>query len=635
MKRNENIEEVLQRALPSASRAQMETALDRVLTRLRASRGETVPDPLAQFDSPRADEPVSPKRESGLVPSMRRGESNLRGRRRTAIALSAAAALMAIAAWIGIPGRDQDMYAVLEAADGPLYRIADGDRVPIRVGDRIRAEQTIQSTDSAGAVLALADGSRVEMRAKSELSWDEADEGLAVRLNAGSIIINAAKQPSSRLYVQTRDMTASVGGTISVVNAEQNGSRVAVIDGEVRVRELGTPLRRSGRHGTAETRLRPGEQVATSPTLAARALKEDIAWSRYSDAYRTILASFQKGMAETAAPLPSLTGRSASGKAASQTVAAAARQEFEEASIRPCDPDNLPPAPPGARGGGANSLQMTPGRLHALCLTPATLVRTALGYSPANINPGGRLGRGMNFNAVYGLGVEDGLRVRGGPDWVRNEYYTIEAVAGTAADAETLRGPMLRVLLEKRFGLKFHIETEQIPAFALTVVPGGFKLKEGTCTPPDPSQTPQAGAVTSTANMVRRNLDAARRGATTQGPCGFAGAANGPNLIFVGAGAGVPPLGGFLGVPVIDRTGIPTTARFNYVLEFKPDETTPGPLGGIPPLPQAQIAADPSAVPPAPPLRTVLEEQFGLRLEPAQAPREYIVIDAIQRPGGN
>ena len=48
-----------------------------------------------------------------------------------------------------------------------------------------------------------------------------------------------------------------------------------------------------------------------------------------------------------------------------------------------------------------------------------------------------------------------------------------------------------------------------------------------------------------------------------------------------------------------------------------------------------QIAPDPSAVPPAPNLFTVLEQQFGLRLEPAQAPREFIVIDAIERPAPN
>jgi uncharacterized protein (TIGR03435 family) len=340
------------------------------------------------------------------------------------------------------------------------------------------------------------------------------------------------------------------------------------------------------------------------------------------------------GIAQTAGTLapvaPPGQSAAAGGPAASGQTAGTA---LEEASIRECDPDNLPPAPAGARGGGANSLQMTPGRMYALCLTPATLIRTAYGYAPANLlNSGGR-GRGMNVNVVYGLGVEDGLRVRGGPDWVRREFYTNEAGSGAPADAETRPGPMLRALLERRFGLKAHIETEQIPAFALTLSPGGLKMKEGTCTPP--AVPPSPGVPSSTADFVRRNLDAARRGATTIGPCGFGGAVNGLNLIFVGAGAGVPPLSGFLGVPVIDRTGVPATSRFNYVLEFKPDDSTPGPIGRILGSPQAQIALDPSAVPSAPDLFTVLEQQFGLRLEPAQAPREFIVIDAVERPAAN
>ena len=127
--------------------------------------------------------------------------------------------------------------------------------------------------------------------------------------------------------------------------------------------------------------------------------------------------------------------------------------------------------------------------------------------------------------------------------------------------------------------------------------------------------------------MVRRNLEAARRGETTAGPCGFAGTVNGPNRLFVGAGAGVPAVGGFLGAPVMDRTGIPATVRFNYALEFAPDERTPGPLA-------RSVANEPSDIPRAPDLFTALE-QLGLKLEPARAPREFIVIDQIERPSSN
>ena len=470
----------------------------------------------------------------------------------------------------------------------------------------------LHTAGAEGAQITLSDGSQVEMRAYAELTVEPEEDGLGIHLRRGDIIVTAATQRNGHLYVHTKDMTIAVVGTVFLVNTSSDGSRVAVIEGEVRVRE-----------NDMETRLRPGEQVATSPTIARRPVTEDIDWTRQANVRQAIHALFMQGIAQTAGALQPVT----LGQGAAPTAQAAL--EFEEASVRECDPDNLPPTPAGARGGGANSLQMTPGRLYALCLSPATLVRTAYGYAPGNFFGNGGRGRGMRTDVVYGLGVENGLRVRGGPDWVRNEYYTIEAVAGSPADAETMRQPMLRALLERRFGLKVHIETEQIPARALTIAPGGLKMKEGTCTGPAEVAVPP-GTPVSTVDMVRKNLDAARRGATTVSPCGYYGAANGPNLIFVGAGAGLPGVGGPGGTPVINRTGIPDTTRFNYVLEYLPDDTS-----GIQARPGMQISQDSSSVPPAPLLEIALEQQLGLRLEPAQAPREFIVIDAIERPSPN
>jgi uncharacterized protein (TIGR03435 family) len=563
--------------LPSPSHMEAVAARDRVLDELRSTPAHLLQPRIAE--TPQA---VSPWR--------------------TGLSLAAAAALIVLVATVSLQWSDS--LATVEAADGSRYSLD--------------ANDVLRSDDGRGTMLTLVDGSRVEMRSQSELSLERADDGIGIRLRTGGLIVDAAKQSSGHLYVHTKDMTVAVAGTVFLVNAENDGSRVAVIEGEVRVQE-----------GKLETRLRPGEQVATSPTLAARPLKEEIAWSRNSSAHLAILEAFQQGIAATTGPRTPLAN-APQAAAGGQAPAPVSTQEFEEAAIRPCDPDNLPPTPAGARGGGANSFQMTPGRTYGLCLTLATLVRTAYGYSPAAaINPGGR-GLPMRADVVYGLGVEDGLRVRGGPGWVRNDRYTIEAVAGGPADAETMRGPMLRALLERRFKLKVHVEAEQIPAFALVVAPGGLKMKEGICTPADPS----APRLTSTTEMVRRNLEAARRGETTAGPCGYYGTANGPNMLFVGAGAGVPILGNFLGAPVINRTGIPNTVRFNYVFEYAPDESTTGAAGrGLPP--EAQLTNDGSVVPRAPNLVTALEEQLGLKLEPARAPREFIVIDQVERPTAN
>jgi uncharacterized protein (TIGR03435 family) len=398
---------------------------------------------------------------------------------RVIAAVAAAAILIVVVASSRWPGADS--LGRVEAADGSLYSLAGDTRRLLRQGDSIGLDEVLRSNGGAGAMLALADGSRVEMRSQSELSLARADDGVRIRLGTGDIIVSAAEQRDGHLYVQTKDMTVAVVGTVFLVNAAEDGSRVAVIEGEVRVRE-----------GALEKRLRPGEEVSTSPVLAARPLREEIAWSRHADAHLAILAAFEKGMAQTAGTLAPVAAQS---PVATNPAAGA---EFEEASIRECDPDNLPPPPAGARGGGANSFQMTPGRTYGLCLTLATLIRTAYGVGPALIS-----GRGMRVDVVYGLGVENGVRVRGGPEWVRTQPYTIEAVAGGPADAETMRGPMLRALLERRFGLKVHVETEQIPAVALTIAPGGLKMKEGTCTPPDPSAPqPPPGTPQSTVDMV-------------------------------------------------------------------------------------------------------------------------------------
>jgi uncharacterized protein (TIGR03435 family) len=80
------------------------------------------------------------------------------------------------------------------------------------------------------------------------------------------------------------------------------------------------------------------------------------------------------------------------------------------------------------------------------------------------------------------------------------------------------------------------------------------------------------------------------------------------------------------GVPVLDKTGV--TDRFNFFLEFAIDENAPGRGGLAPPSP-------PSNGPRAPTIFTALEEQLGLRLEQTRTPREFVVIDRVERPSPN
>jgi len=551
---------------------------------------------------------------------------------RVTVAAVAAAAVFVLAAtplvreWTATdPAR-----AVVDSADGSVYRTANGEPAKIPVGGSISPGETIRTNGTAGAVLALADGSRVEMRTQSALSIERADDGIRIRLHSGSIIVNAAKQRTGHLYVQTKDMSVSVVGTIFLVNAEKEGSSVAVIEGEVRVRKT---------KGTSETKLRPGQQISSSPALVTRPVKEEIAWSRNAATHVSILEAFISGMAATSAPLAPVARVVEPATAASpQNSVAGARPEFEEASIRPCDPDNLPPTPEGARGGGPNSFQMTPGRTHALCMTLATLVRTA--YRFGNIDRpigGGRRGRGFGFNNVYGLGVEDGTRVRGGPDWVRTERFTIDAVADDKVDAETMRGPMLAALLERRFQLKVHPETEQVPAFNLTISTGGLKMKPVVADGVDANGFVRIGVKNEACDSLPapppgqpntvppRSVEEVRRGAKPT--CGLFGFRNGPNSVFVGGGVplsslvvvAASALGGVARVTVLDQTH--NIERFNFILEFAPDNAAG--QGATPP--------ERPDIPPAPRIFGALEEQLGLTLEPTRAPREFLVIDSVQR----
>jgi len=256
----------------------------------------------------------------------------------------------------------------------------------------------------------------------------------------------------------------------------------------------------------------------------------------------------------------------------------------------------------------------------------------------------------LQLTNVYGLGVEDGVRVRGGADWVRSDHYTIEAVADGAADAATMSGPMMRELLERRFQLKVHIETEQVPAFNLTIAKSGLKIKpiqSDACEPqprlepgqpriarpaePGERQPPPPSAPGQLVTLLWRNFVDVRRG--EKPTCGMSNQRNGPNQVIVAGATTLEALGRALaaplgGVTIVDKTG--NTDKFNMVLEFVRDENTPGPrvLRELPP-------PEPSDIPRSQTIFTAVEEQLGLKLEPARAPRDFIVIDRVERPSPN
>ena len=79
-------------------------------------------------------------------------------------------------------------------------------------GETIVAGNVIHSGGFETLLMRLEDGTEVEMRAQTEIVLEPAEDGARIRLNNGSIVVSAAKQPDGHLYVQTKDTVVSVVG---------------------------------------------------------------------------------------------------------------------------------------------------------------------------------------------------------------------------------------------------------------------------------------------------------------------------------------------------------------------------------------------------------------------------------------
>ena len=232
----------------------------------------------------------------------------------------------------------------------------------------------------------------------------------------------------------------------------------------------------------------------------------------------------------------------------------------------------------------------------------------------------------VNDPLINSNGMPEKPLVRGGPPWTHSSLYSIEAKTddpvanGPTTSASPARklmtGPMLQALLEVRFHLKTHRETEEVPMYALTVANGGLKLKplEQGCTPPNVAQ-----------HLSQSDL------ALPKPPCNTTmGGRQGPNrtdevvgtlrwLAFV--------LSSIMDRHVIDKTGV--TDAFRIHLEYLPDDVAPGRAQNGSPVTDSA-----SEIPPGPSIYTALE-QMGLKLVTDKGPRGYIVIDHVERPSEN
>jgi len=208
---------------------------------------------------------------------------------------------------------------------------------------------------------------------------------------------------------------------------------------------------------------------------------------------------------------------------------------------------------------------------------------------------------------AYGEGMNTSVGLRGGPEWRNQTAYAIEAQAAQSSTQRQFQA-MLRTLLEDRFELKVHTETETGNFYSLVLDRNDGKLGpnvhawDGTCM--------NGREPTEDDDRVNPRCMSGYR------PPGLF--LDGATMFSAAELLSLPASRTLLGRVVQDRTGL--TGRYRMELEY--------PFN--PPRP-----ADPAAPDLRPSLFTVIREQWGMKLEPAQGPYKVIVVDSAQRPTEN
>jgi len=222
-------------------------------------------------------------------------------RRRPAVHYSArwAAAAVVVAAagisvWILVnQGGGRSGRAIVQGVNGTLFEVSASGIRQLAAGAALPEGVEIRTAPETDAVLQLRDGSVVEMRERSGMSADSGASDLTIHLTRGSLIVQAAKRSSGHLYVVTPACRVAVTGTLFGVTAGMKGSRVSVLEGEVRVSQE-----------NQEKVLHPGEQSVSGEGLEPEPVRDDIAWSRNHDRYYEILSALRSSIQQV--PLPDL-----------------------------------------------------------------------------------------------------------------------------------------------------------------------------------------------------------------------------------------------------------------------------------------------------------------------------------------
>jgi uncharacterized protein (TIGR03435 family) len=179
------------------------------------------------------------------------------------------------------------------------------------------------------------------------------------------------------------------------------------------------------------------------------------------------------------------------------------------------------------------------------------------------------------------------FQVTGGPRWIDVDRFDIVG-RGAEGTPTAMRPALLRRLLADRFKLATHTETRDQPVYLLQLARADGRLG------------PQ----------LKRSPLAENGGGSVSGEAG-AITTSGTPMDSIAAALANYAVTRF----VINRTGL--EGRFDAQLRFAPEGFGPA---------AANRTDD------APSIFTAVQEQLGLKLEPAEGPVPFVVIDSIQPP---
>ncbi len=180
-------------------------------------------------------------------------------------------------------------------------------------------------------------------------------------------------------------------------------------------------------------------------------------------------------------------------------------------------------------------------------------------------------------------------QIVGAPGWVEEKRWDMSGTTNLTADATLSQEQQLvRQLLKDRFGLQFHREKREMPAYALQVLNGQPKLTAAANPSAQPLEWTQGHDWQRTENYRSSSMT---------------------DFILI------KQL--LMDRPLVDKTGL--AGRYDFKLTYTYGDA-----------PNADSDAD------APPTQfTAIKEQLGLKFEPVKAPVDALVIDRIEPPTAN